>query len=227
MRPTSSHAATTNSDAPFWNRIARKYAESPIEDCAGYERTLARVTAMLRPHDHVLEVGCGTGTTALRLAPLVQSYHATDLAPEMIAIAMEKQAREAIEGLTLGVATAADAPPHAQGYDAVLAFNVLHLVENLDETLQQIYALLRPGGRLIAKTALVAELSFWVRGGLPIARLLGKAPRHVQVFNEETLVRSIVSAGFRIEAVERHGTIASDIRSFTVGVRPLADDALR
>jgi len=37
----------------------------------------------------------------------------------------------------------------------VLAFNVLHLVEDLGAALAQIRALLRPGGLFIAKTALI------------------------------------------------------------------------
>jgi ubiquinone/menaquinone biosynthesis C-methylase UbiE len=79
-------------DARFWDRIARKYARSAIADQAGYERTLERTRALLGPGDRVLELGCGTGTTALRLAGGVQDYVATDLSAGMIAIAKEKHA---------------------------------------------------------------------------------------------------------------------------------------
>jgi ubiquinone/menaquinone biosynthesis C-methylase UbiE len=55
--------------ARFWDRIARKYAADPIADMAGYEATLQRVQGLLSTEQDVLEIGCGTGTTALRLAP--------------------------------------------------------------------------------------------------------------------------------------------------------------
>ena len=62
------------SDARFWDRTSRKYAMGAIADQAGYERTLDRTHALLGSGDRVLELGCGTGTTALRLARDVQDY---------------------------------------------------------------------------------------------------------------------------------------------------------
>ncbi len=59
---------STASDARFWDRISRKYAQDAIADQAGYERTLARTRERLPPDSRVLELGCGTGSTALRLA---------------------------------------------------------------------------------------------------------------------------------------------------------------
>lgn len=83
---------TIESDARFWDRAARKYAARPIAAPAEYERTLDRTRALLKSSDHVLELGCGTGTTALRLADGVERYLATDISPEMIAIANQKHA---------------------------------------------------------------------------------------------------------------------------------------
>jgi SAM-dependent methyltransferase len=56
--------------ARFWDRIARRYAADPIADMPGYEATLQRVQGLLSTEQEVLEIGCGTGTTALLLAPL-------------------------------------------------------------------------------------------------------------------------------------------------------------
>src|SRR5690606_14167253 len=86
--------ASTASKARFWNRIARKYARDPIADLAGYERTLQRVQALLSKKHEVLEIGCGTGTTALRLAPATRRLVATDISEQMIAIAGEKLASQ-------------------------------------------------------------------------------------------------------------------------------------
>src|SRR5262245_8975198 len=86
--------ARTATDARFFDRIARKYAAAPISDMEGYERTIDRTRQLLRTSDTVLEVGCGTGTTALKLAPHVARMVATDLAANMIAIAREKAAAQ-------------------------------------------------------------------------------------------------------------------------------------
>lgn len=65
-------------DAKFWARLAKKYAAAPIEDMVGYEATLKAVSERLSVDHDVLEIGCGTGTTALRLAHMVRNYLATD-----------------------------------------------------------------------------------------------------------------------------------------------------
>ena len=72
------------------DRIARKHAASPVADAAGYERTIERTQSLLRPSDVVFEFGCGTGTTALKLAPGMARLAASDISGEMIAIAHEK-----------------------------------------------------------------------------------------------------------------------------------------
>ena len=113
----------TASDARFWDRISRKYAKDAIVDQGGYERTLDRTRALLKPDDQVLELGCGTGSTALRLAGEVQSYLATDLSARMIAIAKEKLSVSAIPALAFQIATAEASIFETGRYNAVLGFN--------------------------------------------------------------------------------------------------------
>ena len=63
---------------PASGRSARRYAAAAVSDPRGYERTLRRTRELLEENDHVLELGCGTGSTALRLADGVASYLGTD-----------------------------------------------------------------------------------------------------------------------------------------------------
>ena len=91
--------------ARFWDRAARKYAAAPIKDMAAYEYTLDRTRAYLKPTDRVLELGRGTGSTALLLAGSVAQYHGTDISPEMIRIARDKADSDAVETITFTAAT--------------------------------------------------------------------------------------------------------------------------
>lgn len=205
----------TAAKARFWDKIARKYAADPIADMGGYEATLARTQGLLSPGQRVLELGCGTGSTALRLAPYAGHLVATDVSPAMITIAREKLAAAPQPNLEFQVADA-DAPaPGGGSYDVVLAFNLLHLVTDLDAALHSAVRALAPGGLFISKTACIGEMNPFIRLALPLMRLVGKAP-HVLVFGAPALQAAFTRHGLDIEAVERHGTKGKDIRVFVV-----------
>ena len=164
------------SAATFWDNAAPKYAKSPISDMDGYRDTLARTISHLKPTDRVLELGCGTASTALDLAPHVAQLTATDVSPAMIEIAREKVSEASQHNITLLAAPAGD-PSLAEGapYDVILAMNLLHLVPDQAAALAQIRALLKPGGLFISKSACLGEKWFF-KPLVGIMRAIGKAP---------------------------------------------------
>lgn len=203
------------SDARFWNRSSRKYATGAIADQAGYEHTLDRTRALLGSGDRVLELGCGTGTTALRLAGDVQDYLATDISAGMIAIANEKHAAAAIPALVFRTATAEALTPDSAQFGAVLGFNYLHLVRDLHGTLRHIHALLAAEGLFISKTPCVGDMNPLIRFALPAMRAIGKAP-YAGVFRAVDLSQHISAAGFDILATESHAAKGNGNRPYIV-----------
>ena len=209
--------------ARFWNKIARKYAANPIADMAGYEATLQRTRGLLTTEHEVLEIGCGTGTTALHLAACTRHLLATDISAEMIAIAQEKLASQTTPQLSFALADADVPMLETRKFDRVLAFNMLHLVSNLDQTLTMIAGVLRPGGLFISKTPCVAEMSPLIRRlALPLMQAIGKAPQ-VQCLNEVQLRAALIRRSLTIESIERHGTQGKDFRVFIVARKGSAD----
>jgi ubiquinone/menaquinone biosynthesis C-methylase UbiE len=204
------------SDARFWDRSSRRYARSRIADPSGYERTLERTRAYLQPGDSVLELGCGTGTTALRLANGVRSYLATDISGGMIAIAEEKLAVESIPALSFRTATAEELVHEESRFDAVLGFNYLHLVRNVPDTLRSIHILLKSGGLFISKTPCLGDMNPLIRLLLlPAMRAIGKAP-HVSSLAASELERLIIGAGFDVVVRESHASKGKDQRPYIV-----------
>ncbi len=101
-------------------------------------------------------------------------------------------------------------------YDAVLAFNYLHLVRDLSGTLGSIHALLASRGLFISKTPCVGEMSPLIRLALlPAMRAFGKAP-HAGTFGLIELSQEITAAGFEILDIENHATKGNDNRPYIV-----------
>lgn len=183
--------------AAFWNRVAHRYAAMQMRNPDAWEATLARVSARLAPTDTVLELGCGTGSTALRLAPLVAAYTATDDAAGMIALTAERGT--STPGLHTRHARPGDGSLPEGPFDAILAFNLLHLLPDLPAALAEAHAKLKPGGLLITKTPCLGGpwLALWPLVG--ILRAMGKAPP-LRFLSAHRLECRIVAAGFTVEA---------------------------
>lgn len=206
---------TTSADARFWDRIAQKYAADPIKDMAGYERTIARTRDWLSASHSVLELGCGTGTSALLLAPSVARIIGSDVSAAMVAIATEKASAQGCHNVSFVVGAADDAIGDEGSCDAVLAFHLLHLVADRQAAFRQIRRLLKPGGLFISKTPCLAEMNVLIRLAVPVMRMIGKAP-HVSFFTAEALEHDVAAAGFTVLERARHGSGRRDPRIFLV-----------
>lgn len=187
-----------NAQIRFWDRIAERYARKPVPDQEVYETKLIKTEELLKPTDRVLEVGCGTGTTALHHAPRVASYRATDLSPRMIEIARAKAEDEGLDNLTFDVAGVEDLTSEPEPYDVVLAHSVLHLVAEVPAALARFHELLRPGGRLVLTVPCLGDTAAWFRYVGPLGTALGLFPK-VYVFREMQFMSWLEGAGFEVE----------------------------
>lgn len=184
-------------DKKFWDKVADKYAASPIKNMEAYEQTLERTRAYLSTDQDVLEVGCGTGSTALLLAPNVKHMTASDISKRMIEIGADKARTQGVENITFRNAPLPDEGLVPASLDAVLCYNALHLVRDLTLALRNVRDTLKPGGVFISKTPCLAEQTrLW---GIPVflLRLIGKAP-YVNLLTFAELEQTISDEGFEI-----------------------------
>lgn len=181
----------------FWDRMAKLYVASPIADVPSYEKKLEVTRSYLRPDMELLEVGCGSGATALLHAPHVTHILATDFSARMIEIARERAAEQDIANVSFEVADlmALDSP--AERFDMVLALSVLHLMEDRDAAIARIHRLLKPGGFFVSSTACLGDSMGFFKFIAPAGRALGVLPI-LNVMTREELVASLEGAGFSI-----------------------------
>jgi ubiquinone/menaquinone biosynthesis C-methylase UbiE len=198
---------TTN--AKFWDGTAAKYAASPIKDQETYEHTLAETRKFLRAEDHALEIGCGTGSTALLLSDSVGTLTASDLSGNMIEIAKDKAAAQNVTNVDFVQATPTDPNLASRSYDAVLGFNILHLLDNLPEDLKVLRDRLKPGGLFISKTPCLGDWNLLplIRLAIPVMQFFGKAP-YVNYLKSTDLEAQIAAAGFEIVTADNHSSFS-------------------
>ncbi len=182
----------------FWNWTAERYSRQAIADEASYQKKLAITQKILTPDMHVVEFGCGTGSTAIEHASKVKSYHAIDVSEKMIEIARGKAAEAGLSNIefTVGTLEAANAPDAS--CDAILGLNILHLVPDLDGTLATVARMLVPNGHFFSSTVCLKDLQGSLRRMALVARVVPFLPTVVSI-SVDDLKRRMDRAGFAIE----------------------------
>jgi len=183
-----------NKTEAFWNRTAKGYAKRPIADEAAYATTRERTAAYLGPQAQVLEAGAGTGTTARRLSPHAEEILATDISGELLRVAQERIEADGIANITLGHHPLKDLPEGP--FDAVISFNVLHLMPDPAAAIRTLAERVRPGGHLITKTPCLSG-RWYLRPLIGAMRLVGFAPQ-VQFLKEQAVEAMHEIAGLTI-----------------------------
>jgi 2-polyprenyl-3-methyl-5-hydroxy-6-metoxy-1,4-benzoquinol methylase len=185
-------------EARFWDKRAEKYAQRPVADQAAYEKKLEVTRRYFRPDSEVLEIGCGTGSTALAHAPYVKHILATDISPAMIDIARRKAEAAGIENVTFEARAVADHDIRESSYDVIMALNLLHLLEDPEAAIVAACRGLKPGGAFVTSTACIGDMSWYFRLIAPVGRFLRLIPL-VRVFTQAELSKYHADAGFEIE----------------------------
>jgi SAM-dependent methyltransferase len=95
----------------------------------------------------ILDIGCGQGTQAIRLAQA--GYHVVGIDPseELLKIAKENSRHKSLKNLKFLKGTLEDLPPEAgTDFDVVCCHGVLMYLPNLDVAISQLVGITRPGG---------------------------------------------------------------------------------
>ncbi len=99
----------------------------------------------LNSQSHVLDVGGGTGRVAQTLLPYAASVTVVDLSYKMLLEARLKP------GLKSAMAASEDLPYPAESFDAIIMVDAFHHVIDQQQTLNELFRVLKPGGTIVVK----------------------------------------------------------------------------
>ena len=195
----------TNKAEQFWDNRAAKFEKQPLKDEQAFLKTIEKVKGYLSATDTVLDYGCGTGTVSNLLAGDVHRIHAIDISSKMIAYATQKAAALGIDNIQHSQTTLFDEALDSERFDAIVAFNILHLSEDMQAVMQRIHHLLKAEGLLISTTPCL-RTRFSFMGVVEILlRRLGIVPNLKMPMLTE-LETAIRNAQFAIVDLEKPGS---------------------
>lgn len=203
----------------FWNFMAPRYARSKISDEATYQRKIDETRAILHDGMRVLEIGCGTGTTAVAHAPYVRSILGVDFSEKMIEIARARAAQAGVENARFEVGSASTLKAQPASFEAILALNVLHLLPDYAQVIEKAYMMLPPGGYFVSSTACLGKGFTPVKLLLAVLAPLGILPK-VQYISQDELLAVMRTAGF--EVISSWTPPAKMAATFVIARRPSA-----
>ncbi len=205
------------------------------------ERVVAE--AAVRPGDRVVDLGCGSGQLALRLAPVAGSVLAIDVSQAMIELLEQNALRAGLANLEGRAVPVEHLELPASSVDVVVSNYALHHLRDPDKAIAVAAAArwLRPGGRLVVgdmmfgrggeardREIISSKVALMLRRG-PAGwwRIAKNASRYLLRFQERP-----ISMAAWVSLFERAGL--SDVRALpvvneaavVVGTKPLGEAPL-
>jgi len=125
----------------------------------------------------VLEIGCGAGAIAARLAKHGAKLTAIDLTLRAVALAQRRFELFGLEGTLLNMDAENMSFPD-NSFDFVWSWGVIHHSENTERIVSEIYRVLKPGGRAAIMVYHRNSIHFWINLMLIRGILTGKLLTH-------------------------------------------------
>ena len=191
----------------FWDKQAKNYDDSEKQFEPVYNVVIAKTKIYLDSNDNVLDYGCATGTKTLELAPLIKHIHGIDISAEMVSIATKKTADANIQNISFSQGTIYNNDLESASFDKIVAYGIIHLLEDCEKAIQRIHELLKPGGLFIStiacfKDKMAFKNSLEFRTYL-LLKKLGMFPLHLNMFNTASVEKLIVNQDFHIVEAEK------------------------
>jgi ubiquinone/menaquinone biosynthesis C-methylase UbiE len=181
----------------FWNREAMRFSKSGNQESI---KLVQRSIPYINADDRLLDFACGTGQSTLLFSDTAKEAIGLDYSEEMIEYAKLNENPK----VSFYCGSFNHPILQAESFDVIVAFNVLHLVKDLDKIQGMFYQALKPGGYFISYTPCLSNTkSLWVR----LIELLSKLNLFPQVFplRSKELIQQLKNKHFTLIHESREG----------------------
>jgi ubiquinone/menaquinone biosynthesis C-methylase UbiE len=134
----------------FWDKLSPEYDQFIEKKWRIYQSSLLdKIFNDIDTGDTVLEVACGTGLVALKVAERASKVSGIDISAPMIDEAEKKMREKIIDNVEFFVEDAYSLHFENDIFDTVICNNALHNMKYPQKALSEIKRVLKPGGRFI------------------------------------------------------------------------------
>lgn len=191
----------------FWDKQAKKFDGNEKNYELASQELIARTKGYLNANDNVLDFGCATGTKTLELAGWSKQIHGLDFSAEMIGEAVKKRDDLKVKNVSFSQGTIYIDELEKASFEKIIAFAIIHLLEDSEKVIQRINELLKPGGLFISTTACFREkMDFKTRLEFTVYRFmkgLGTFPLHLNMYRTSDIEKLIRMQNFNIIKAEK------------------------
>lgn len=169
----------------FWDKIAGLYDIAELLNGKAYRRLVKTTEELVPMGAVVLDVAAGTGELSFAAAKNAEKVICTDLSMNMLKVAQKKAAKHKVTNVDFDVRDIFDLMDNDETYDVVMAGNVLHLLDEPEKAIKELWRVTKKGGKLLLPTFMNCNKSFLIR----FYKKLGFNP--VSDYNPESFLKML------------------------------------
>lgn len=162
----------------FWDRVAPLYDWSARTNAAAVDGMAAAVAKRIPEGAEMLECAAGTGEVSIAAAPKAGRILCTDLSLPMLEQARIKAARLGHGNIAFAQRNLLHLEDPDGRFDVAVAANVLHLLDQPEDAVRELWRVTKPGGLVVLPTFLLGEAGWFYKNAIKLYRVLGFRPKH-------------------------------------------------
>jgi 2-polyprenyl-3-methyl-5-hydroxy-6-metoxy-1,4-benzoquinol methylase len=194
----------------FWDKMSNSFEKEEKHPDKFHIKTINNTKKYLDINYIALDYGCATGNNTFEMADKVKKITGIDISSKMIEIANRKASERKIENVDFRKSLIFDERFEKQTFDVIIAFNILHLLEDNQKVIRRLNELLKPNGLFISTTPCLGEKKSFLMNFLSLFFLFlnktGLVP-NTRRFKISELENILVDGNFQIIETEKlyHG----------------------